>query len=342
MVVREIKLLVLVVLSCLLPGVAKGAVEDSVLVKRVLDFYETAAPERMVIHTDRDDCEPGEKISFRAYVVSEADNLDSQLTNFIYLDLYRNDGWQRISHKKYIRNENGAFSNYVEIPESLAPGEYTIVGYTQHMLRFPPETYAYKNISVGEKKEKVRDVSRYMLQLQPEGGRYIEGAVQKVGVRVAGDDELPGVFHVEVVDTVGKPVYTTETDPFGYATVRLLNDSLCPLRVNAMVGDGTVLSTEVPEAETNTAALKVNQGGDILKIVCLTHGDVDLAEMNVVVRASGVVFSVAADRVSHVKIPLTSLPDGYIDIDLVDDAKREVVSSRRVYKESKPSVSISR
>lgn len=323
-----------------MPCVA-AAVVDSVLVKRVLDYYEAAAPERMLIYTDMDECEPGGKISFRAYVMSGADKFDSQLTNFIYLDLYRNEGWQRISHKKYIRNENGAFSNYVDIPESLVPGEYTIVGYTQHMLGFPVDNYAYKTINVGEIAEKaVTDLSLYDLELFPEGGRYIEGVVQKVGVRVTGDKELTGLFDVEVVDSTGLATYITRTDRFGYATVKLKNDSLSPLRVNVRAGDGYMLSTEVPKAETDCASLCVSHGEEMLKVGILKHGDIDLSTMNVVVRASGVVVSLAADRVSQVKIPLSALPDGYIIIDLVDDTNKTVVSTRRVFKEAAQNIKL--
>lgn len=331
----------LVVLIAILPCLAKAAVEDSLMVKRVLDYYEAAAPEQVIVNTDKDVYMPGSKVSFLAYVVSEAENIDSRLTNFLYLDLYRNDGWQRISHKKYIRNENGSFSNCVEIPESLPPGDYTIVGYTQHLLGFPADKFAYKIIKVGEVTENtIGDLSRCELQLFPEGGRYIAGEVQKVGVRVIGNDNLTGVYRVEVVDSIGEVLYSTETDRYGYATVKLRNDSLNTLRVNVR-GSGYLLSAEVPEAETDCAALKVSQGEDILKIGILKHGDIDLSAMNVVVRASGVVFSLAADRVSQVKIPLSALPDGYIIIDLVDDTNKTVVSTRRVFKEADQNIKLS-
>lgn len=333
--------LMLALIAASFPHVAEAAVEDSAIVRRVLDYYERAVPERIVIHTDKDECEPGGKVSFRAYVVCDADNFDSQLSNFIYLDLYRNAGWQRVSHKKYIRNENGSFSNYVEIPEHLEPGDYTIVGYTRHMLGFPAGTLAYHPIKVGDSPASgIAGEPAYSIELFPEGGRYIEGAVQKVGVRVAGDNELTGVYHVEVTDTAGHVTYTADTDPYGYAIVKIRNDSLAPLRVNASRGDGIVLSTEVPKAETDCASLKVSQGDGVMKIGIVKHGGIDLSALNVVVRASGVVFSIAADRISQVKIPLNTLPDGYIWIDLVDDADRRVVSTRRIFKEDTSSITL--
>lgn len=336
-------IIIAMVIAAVFPCLAKAAVEDSVLVRRVLDYYETAAPERLVIHTDKDECAPGGKVSFRAYVVSAADNFDSQLSNFIYLDLYRNSGWQRISHKKYIRNENGSFSNYLDIPETLESGVYTIVGYTRHMLGFPSETFAYHPIKVGE--EAHGDTASgigYGIELSPEGGHYVEGAVQRVGVRIAGDGGVTGVLHVEVADSAGQVIYSTDTDCHGYATVKLRNDSLTPLRVNVCKGDGYVLSTEIPKAETDCAALKVSKGEDAIKIGILSNGDIDLSALNVVVRASGVVLSMAADRVSQVKIPLNTLPDGSICIDLVDDAARKVVSSRRIFKEYTQDIRLTR
>lgn len=328
------------VVAAVIPFAAEGAVEDSLIVSRVLDYYEKAGPERMIIETGKDSCEPGEKLGFRAYVVREADNFDSGLTNFIYLDLYSNNGWSRISHKKYIRNENGSFLNYVEFPADLSPGDYTIVGYTQHMLGFPAESYAYKTVRVVAGGKSGSQAGDYTLELMPEGGRYVEGVVQKVGVRVSGDRQVAGVFHVEVADSAGHVTYKAETDVLGYAVVKVRNDSLTRQCVRVSLDDGRVLTARLPEAEANCAALKVNRGESQLGIDILTHGDVDLSEMNVVVRASGVVFSMAADKAHHIKLPLQSLPDGDIDIDLVDYSRKEVVSSRRIHKRSENLVEV--
>lgn len=319
---------IIIAVTSLLPCVARAAVEDSVLVQRVLDYYESSEPERMMIHTGRDEFRQGEKVSFRAYVVSEFDRINSGYTSYVYLDLYRNADWQRIMHKKFVRNERGAFSNGLYLPDYLQPGDYTIVGYTQQMLGFPAETYAYKRIRVTEGKE---NPGQFYLELSPEGGHFVEGATQKVGVRVRGDRELTGTYHVEVVDSAGTALYSADTDPYGYAEVKLLNDSLTPLRVNAVSADGYVLTTEVPRAETDCVSLQAVIRDGQLRISTLTHGNINLSELNVVIRGTGAVLSIPADRAARTRIPLDSLPTGEIIIDIVDDARKQVLSTRRIH-----------
>ncbi len=175
----------------------KGQSDDPFLkgLREKLSSYARSVPfEDMYIHSDRESYIAGEYFWFSAYLFNRGDLSSSAESSYACVELINTDN-KPVSQTR-IRLENGSGYGGFSLPDSLSSGEYILRAYTNWMKNFLPLGCFMKKITVYNpfREEIFRkqlptgfpDKSDKNILFFPEGGRLLNGFVNKVGVRVIG------------------------------------------------------------------------------------------------------------------------------------------------------------
>src|SRR5579871_503617 len=113
-------------------------------------FYHNHAVEKVYLHCDKTNYQPGENIWFKAYVTSNS--IPSTISKVLYVDLL--DQNQGAVEKLKIQIEKSTANGEISLPAKLVNGIYYIRSYTAWMLNFRPQLIFYKKIFIGSAAEK--------------------------------------------------------------------------------------------------------------------------------------------------------------------------------------------
>ncbi|MBO4340927.1 MAG: hypothetical protein J5835_05815 [Bacteroidales bacterium] len=159
--------------------------QDSLLTR--FNAYATwCSPEKVYLHFDRSCYTAGETIWFRGWV--KESSLVSALppSNFLYAEVLDEHGGA-VTRVKVKRSGSG-FPGYIELPEDLETGNYTLRAYTLWQLNGSDEYMFNDSIRIiggyGKKEKKSRDRRADVnLSFWPEGGRYFSGHNAVIGFK---------------------------------------------------------------------------------------------------------------------------------------------------------------
>ncbi len=104
--------------------------------------------EKVYLHTDKPYYISGERIWFRTHVVDAALHIPASLANSVYVELF--DLRDSVINRVKIGLENNTFSGYINIPENIPEGDYTIRAYTGRMRNLNEDYFFMKNIRIGD------------------------------------------------------------------------------------------------------------------------------------------------------------------------------------------------
>lgn len=223
----------------------KGQSDDPFIrgLREKLASYTRSVPfEDLYIHSERDTYIAGEYFWFSAYLFNRENLSSSSESSYACIELLDPEN-QPVSQTR-IRLENGSGSGGFRLPDSLGSGEYMLRAYTNWMKNFLPGGCFMKRITIYNpfseaifKKPEPNgfpDKSDKNIIFFPEGGRLLNGFVNKVGVRVFGKGNTTPSFSGHLSDGVNDSIVAVVIDSTGtgsfefYATqgkaFRLLSD----------------------------------------------------------------------------------------------------------------------
>ncbi|MDR2146668.1 MAG: hypothetical protein LBE91_09460 [Tannerella sp.] len=106
--------------------------------------------EKIYLHTDKPFYITGEKIWFRTHLVNAENHIPASASLYVYVEMF-NPVDSLISRVK-IRNSNGAYYGYMDIPEDIPAGDYTLRAYTNFMRNLDENYLCTKTIRIGNPK----------------------------------------------------------------------------------------------------------------------------------------------------------------------------------------------
>jgi len=157
------------------------------LLARYNAYSAWCAPEKAYLHISRSCFAAGDTLWFKGWV-QEASRLSAlPPSNFLYAELLDGQG-ENITRVKIKRSPDG-FPGYLEIPETLETGDYTLRAYTLWQLNGPEEYLFNDHIRIvggsGEKPRKTKASSgEVSISFWPQGGRYFAGYKTVMGFKV--------------------------------------------------------------------------------------------------------------------------------------------------------------
>lgn len=209
-------------------------VPDS-LVFRYNSFSAWCTPEKVYLHYDRSCYTAGETIWFMGWVRDASPYTFLQPSNFLYAEVL--DGLGNAVVRVKIKRSGDGFPGYIELPDNLETGYYTLRAYTLWQLNSGSEYHFNDRIRIigGTEKEapQQEDPSdEVFISFWPEGGRFFEGKGVTMGFKAVDNRGRSVDFRgVLVSDTAGE---------------------LCPV---STVYDGMGSFSFIPESESRYSVL---------------------------------------------------------------------------------------
>lgn len=218
---------------------AMGADNDSTMIrmrsffKQALLFAENMPREKVYLHLDNTGYFKGDKIWFQCYVVDGINNMPTQLSHTLYVELLNPRG--KVVSRRILKIDNGRCHGDFTINHlPFYSGFYEIRAYTKYMLNFGDAAMFSRVIPVFDPPARPgdfaewrmsRSITKYpgtrpatksapkvSMRFFPEGGSLIAGVPVKVAFEITGRDGSPIEAAGYVVDeTTGETITTIQT-----------------------------------------------------------------------------------------------------------------------------------
>jgi hypothetical protein len=149
--------------------------------------------EKVYLHTDRNNYNPGEIIWFKAYLIDASSGELTDNSKNLHIELISPES--KIVGRQVVRLNNGLGHSDLSLPQYLVSGKYILRAYTNYMRNYGDILFFNKNISIinpnDTAKIKTAEVeNRVQLYFFPEGGSLV--------------DNVSSVVSFKTVDASGK------------------------------------------------------------------------------------------------------------------------------------------
>ncbi|MCL1932478.1 MAG: TonB-dependent receptor plug domain-containing protein [Candidatus Azobacteroides sp.] len=267
------KILLIVLLHSFFLSVLHGQREQSSSLERIGERFETQSAvypqEKVHLHTDRDYYVPGEKIWFKAYVADAATFRYPTASRYVYAELI--SPADSLVTEVMIRQEDGLFCGYMQIPQTVPEGDYTLRAYTRYMEN-PGDDYFFKknirirNLSSVKEKEtkdkKTKDIPAkvdFDVSFFPEGGNMVEGVFCKVAFKALNNDGTSANIAGEITNENGTTVASAESFHAGMGAFGFIPESGKKYRLKCRNSNNLEKQFDLPPAHPDALALTVVQ-----------------------------------------------------------------------------------
>lgn len=227
-----------------------------------------AVPEKVYVHLDRTCYAAGETMWLAGYVENALPEADT--SRFLYVELTGPDGGEALVRTKIKRGRRG-FEGHLDIPDSLASGDYLLRAYTRWQLNWPEDRLfriplrifgAVGSIDASPSSDEI-DISFY-----PEGGRYFAGEAASVGFKVMNAQGRGVALSGKVVDDLGTEITTARVL---HAGMGLLSFTPVEGRRYRFVPDGEGKPWALPDPAADGATLQVRRIGAQWLVKVVNH-----------------------------------------------------------------------
>jgi len=234
----------------------------SAVIENLLKGYCTNSPwDEIFIHTDRSDFIAGEDIWMSIYNIDRGTGQLTGRNRIVYIELLNPSNIPVIQMR--LKLENGISCGNIFLPDTLSPGTYTIRGYTNWMKNFLPENCfmhdikiynPFKNTGFKRKIYTGGSVSSdYDMKFFPEGGKMVNGVMNRMVVRFTSLYGKGLMTRVVVKDNSGNEIVSFSTGEYGYGTFMLT-----PEKGRSYFAEANGLKFNLPEAKDEGISLIID------------------------------------------------------------------------------------
>lgn len=355
---QNIRIIIFALLAISLPFVAHTQVQlenQALMPVKVLNQFEADySQHKLFVHFDRDEYIAGETIWLKAYLVNAATHeplAGRQRVNLELVNVQNN-----VVKVAFLRTDNGFASGYLELPDSLPPGNYLVRAYTEWMKNFDHDLFFHQELfihspikSLVTNQRQERHNQRFNQQLvelertmnigfHPEGGQLVAGLENRVAFK-ANDGTGKGVMvEGRVLSADGAEITTFSSDQSGLGIFYLEPLSTVDYFARVRFENGSEARVQLPKAAEKSYKIRA----DILdeNLVVRVNRNFDLVspdqspEVLLLIQSRAKVYfatsGILSDRTWSVSVPLEVLPTGICQIVLFD-AKNIPLSERMVF-----------
>ena len=111
-----------------------------------LNQFTISQQEKIYVHTDRSLYIQGEKIWLRVYLVNAVLHQQVSHSRYVYVELVNRQ--KQIVSRIKIRPVNNLFFGYINLPQTLTEGEYSLRAYTRYMENSGEDYFFIKNLRI--------------------------------------------------------------------------------------------------------------------------------------------------------------------------------------------------
>ncbi len=237
---------------------AQNTTSQKETISKTIASYFALDRETIHLHFDKTVFFTNEEIFFKGYVYNRKNKEPYYATTNIHARLL-DEGGQVVAEKLFFAS-NGSFLGNFTLEPTWASGHYYIQVFTNWMNNFrEDETSVFPieliNTQTGRapQRDHFADVH---VEVFAEGGTWVAGVQNTIGIRVTGCDGTPfSSGQVEVVDAKGQAVAQSSVNRFGLAKVALVPENGMKVRFSSGDTSGEAL---FPVAEASGIAVEIN------------------------------------------------------------------------------------
>ena len=104
--------------------------------------------EKIHLHTDRSHYVVGETVWFRAFLVNALTHAPDTSSRYVYVELI--DPADSVAARYMILHQDGVYSGYIPLAESLSEGNYMLRAYTRYMAHAGEDYFFHKPIRISD------------------------------------------------------------------------------------------------------------------------------------------------------------------------------------------------
>lgn len=218
-------------------------------------YGSSYSPEKLYLHLDRNYYSLDEVVLFSGYLEEAPSGAIGQESRFIYVELMDNE--EAVSRAKIKSDFVGRFSGYLDLPDTLSSGLYTLRAYTRWQMNRPPEYMFNTTVricGVGEEPLPAPSESDDIdVTFYPEGGRYFAGRRSVVGFKAMNSDGSGADIKGCLTDNAGDTLQFFESGFDGMGTLTFIPQEGETYYLN--INDST--RYELPKTSSEGAAVNV-------------------------------------------------------------------------------------
>jgi hypothetical protein len=246
--------------------------------KELLDGYTSKNPqEKLFLHTDKNFWVAGETSWFKIYLVSAQSHQLKSSSRVAYIELVGVENQILLQTK--VELNNGLGKGQINIPASIASGNYHLRAYTRWMKNYSPEFYFHQPITIVNTFRRLFEPFAPIaplvdIQFFPEGGQWIDGIKHKMAFR-ATDQYGKGIdFCGAVVNSNGDTLIHFRPEKFGLGIFEMTPTASQDYKV-IIKHDGKITYTKLPVVKSTGFAMHVADTLSQLNISVKTKGVYD-------------------------------------------------------------------
>ncbi|NDW19111.1 hypothetical protein D0T53_09315 [Dysgonomonas sp. 216] len=332
-------------------------------VKNANTFLSLYPQEKVYLHFDNTGYFAGESIWFKAYVVTAEDNIPSQLSKVLYVELLSPEG-NTIKTLK-LKVENGQADGSFHLESEMFGGYYQIRAYTRCMLNFGEECIFSRTFPVFDQIEQPKDyISKKMtlrrhkipvervksefsdkvdMSFFPEGGKLVAGLTSKVAFKATGKLDENIDVKGAVYDNQGNEVAAIATIHDGMGAFDFIPQDGQVYKAK-VVYKGKNYEFDLPAIEKQGYVLKMDNLHPKQMIIQVEKSESipgDTLGLTVASRGKIYAFSTvtAADGAQVMRIPKEILPSGVVQVTLFN-TQGEIMAERLSFIKHQSALSI--
>lgn len=321
-----------------------GKAQDNNFIKKLEQKNKNLHQEKVHIHFDKPLYVLGDTVWFQGYVVSSMNNVPSDLSNILYVDVINGDD-QIVQTLQLPLNFGFAPGSFI-LQDTLRQGQYKFRAYTDLIRQSSSDYFFLKKVNVinpysAENKNatiKKELISEPQLQVQffPEGGQLINGIKSSIGFKAIGDNGMGVSISGFIVDELNNHIAEFKSGFAGMGSFSFL--PLAEKKYIAIIKcpDGSEKKIELPKTLKSGYVISAdNLNSDTLYVTL--HASLDLinkGNFTFVPLSNGeplfYMQTKFPDQEIFINIPKNKLPGGIIQLALLNENELPV-SQRLIF-----------
>lgn len=346
--------LIIIFLYINISAVARAVSPDSIFCRFLKqgEFIANNFPrEKAYLHFDNTSYYTGDTIWFKAYVTIAENNVLSNLSRPLYVELLDQAG--NITDKQIVKIVKGTGVGQMVLRKDMLSGYYEIRAYTKWMLGFTEPNYfsrifpIYKlsisdnlvrnitnyDLSQSMKKRPEMDMEDFSLRFFPESGSLIEGVMSRVAFKGESRKKLNPDFTGCIYSHDGEILTNIQSSHNGMGDFYYI-PSKEPATAKIQY-DGKEYTFELPESHPVGYTMKVINANGALDIYVRCGKDTPTDTVAVFIAHQGRPYTYKTINFSdvnedHLMVRTSNLPKGVVQITLINH-KGHVLCERFVY-----------